>query len=327
MGNEETVCAVVVTYNRKELLIDCLKALEIQKRTLNGLFIVDNASTDQTPQLLEKEGYLIEKPPYNLINPWESTCTKNGLVISYIRMQENTGGAGGFFEGIKRAYESGYDWIWVMDDDVKPDKCCLSNLMKNRLDYNILLPLRVSLLGDIEEYAAIKYDLTNPFIYEPRRLTVKDKFRCVDDIPGKLEVQDFPFEGPLINQSVISTVGYPRKDFFIFADDTEYSLRITYLLNEKIILIKDALMIRMKNLVIEKQIDWKTYYSIRNVNVILLKYGDNSLVKIRLLISLGAWIIYCIVNSQLNKRSLKIVYYAFLDSFQKELYNRYKPYD
>ena len=56
--NEETVCAVVVTYNRKRLLIECLEALENQTRPIDAIYIVDNASTDGTPQLLVENDYI-----------------------------------------------------------------------------------------------------------------------------------------------------------------------------------------------------------------------------------------------------------------------------
>ena len=47
------VSAVVVTFNRKELLIECLEALRRQTRPLDALYIIDNASTDGTEELLE----------------------------------------------------------------------------------------------------------------------------------------------------------------------------------------------------------------------------------------------------------------------------------
>ena len=43
--------------------------------------------------------------------------------------QENTGGAGGFYTGVKFAYENGADWVWTMDDDVVPNYECLEELM------------------------------------------------------------------------------------------------------------------------------------------------------------------------------------------------------
>lgn len=54
MDNRDTVCAVVVTYNRKGLLIECLEALRRQTRPLQAIYLIDNASTDGTPEFLLK---------------------------------------------------------------------------------------------------------------------------------------------------------------------------------------------------------------------------------------------------------------------------------
>ena len=91
---------VVVTYNRLDLLKECLKALEEQTFRIHKIFIINNHSTDQTATYLEN---LKENPNYDITN-----------------LPENIGGAGGFSEGIKRAAMDGCDWIWVMDDDTIP---------------------------------------------------------------------------------------------------------------------------------------------------------------------------------------------------------------
>lgn len=44
-----------------------------------------------------------------------------------ITLPENMGGAGGFHEGIKYAFEHGFDYIWLMDDDGFPAETCLEN--------------------------------------------------------------------------------------------------------------------------------------------------------------------------------------------------------
>jgi rhamnopyranosyl-N-acetylglucosaminyl-diphospho-decaprenol beta-1,3/1,4-galactofuranosyltransferase len=36
-------------------------------------------------------------------------------------LKKDVGGAGQFFVGLRLAYEKGFDWIWLMDDDVVPD--------------------------------------------------------------------------------------------------------------------------------------------------------------------------------------------------------------
>ena len=91
------ITAVVVTYNRKELLRRCVEHLRGQTRALDNIIVVNNGSTDGTKVWLD------EQTDLDVIH------------------QENVGGSGGFYRGIQYAYEKGYDWIWCMDDDVYPE--------------------------------------------------------------------------------------------------------------------------------------------------------------------------------------------------------------
>src|SRR5699024_1340224 len=103
--------ALIVTYNRKELLKECLEALFNQSYKLETIIIVDNNSTDGTEKLFEEKQYLL----------------KNN--IQYYRMSENLGGAGGFHEGFRIASNDDLDWLWIMDDDTIPHSNTLSSLV------------------------------------------------------------------------------------------------------------------------------------------------------------------------------------------------------
>jgi rhamnopyranosyl-N-acetylglucosaminyl-diphospho-decaprenol beta-1,3/1,4-galactofuranosyltransferase len=54
-NKHETVAAVVVTYNRKELLRQCLGGILAQTRPVDAIYVVDNASTDGTDQMIAAE--------------------------------------------------------------------------------------------------------------------------------------------------------------------------------------------------------------------------------------------------------------------------------
>lgn len=211
-----TVCAVVVTYNRKHLLLECLEALRRQTRPVDAVYLVDNGSTDGTPDMLLQHGYIKALPPEVLLEPWESEQKipnlRNGLPIRvhYVRMHTNTGGAGGFYEGMKRAYERGYDWLWLMDDDCKPETTCLENLFSGIELGDVLVPVLVDSLG--RRYGAGYW--RGRWVAAPL------------EGQGPLKVDMFSFAGPLISSRVVAGVGYPRKDFFIWADDVEYALRV-----------------------------------------------------------------------------------------------------
>src|SRR5437868_4973779 len=109
-GGAERVCAVVVTHDRKEMLRGCLSALEHQTRTPDSILVVDNASEDGTGHMLAAEFPR----------------------VAVRRLDTNQGGAGGFHEGIRAAYEREFDWLWLMDDDTVPTPAALERLLAGR---------------------------------------------------------------------------------------------------------------------------------------------------------------------------------------------------
>src|SRR3954451_13412568 len=117
----ERIAVVVVTYNRKPMLLDCVDKVLAQTAAFAELLIVDNASTDGTEAALEP---MLSRPG-----------------LRYIRLAENTGGAGGFHAGMQAALAAGADWIWCMDDDVAPAPDCLERLLSFRAISECVHPL------------------------------------------------------------------------------------------------------------------------------------------------------------------------------------------
>ena len=133
------VVAVVVTYNRRELLkrnLSCLRA----NRPVQSIVVVNNGSTDGTTEWLKEQ--------------------KDLIVIH----QENVGGSGGFYRGIQHAFQLGADWIWCMDDDVFPRADCMEHLLQYADDSSvgILAPRRL-MEGNIFTNDFQQVNLTNPF--------------------------------------------------------------------------------------------------------------------------------------------------------------------
>lgn len=219
MKNQETVCAVVVTYNRKELLIECLDALCKQTRPIDAMYIVDNFSNDGTAELLLENGYLEKLPHENLNEPFEMEITSNNKPkIYYVRMNENTGGAGGFYEGQKRAYDRGFDWLWLMDDDgFSPDNCLeviLKDAKKNNL--KALNPLVVNK----EDNTKLSFGLAGDMMQTDETIQKADK-------NGLIFNRANPFNGTFLHKDIMSKCGFIKKEMFIWGDETEYFLRIS----------------------------------------------------------------------------------------------------
>jgi GT2 family glycosyltransferase len=304
MTNDGTVCAVVVTHNRKKLLIECIDSLINQSKPLDAIYIIDNNSTDNTPQLLKEKDLINEIPLSNHELSWEKKVKVNNreikIKLHYYKMHKNTGGAGGFYEGVKRAYEDGYDWLWLMDDDAEPVQDALKFLNENTNIKNI--SALCSTVTDINNHIQL---VSRGFLNFNRGQILK--FSSKEDY-GKqyVEIDMASFVGILIKRDAINKAGFPKKELFIQGDDLEYCIRLgTY---GKILLITDSIIIH-KNQRIMKEIKkkrffrislrpsyenlWLYYFSPRNMTWINKVYGENRIflyyfiIKAFILVSIG----------------------------------------
>jgi len=236
----EIVCAVVVTFNRKELLIECLDSLLQQTRPLQGIYIIDNASSDGTPQLLLNKDFITELPPEDLTEPWEKNTLSDKsapVKIHYVRMHENSGGAGGFHEGVKWGYEKGYDWLWLMDDDAEPKENALELMMPftEIKDVVGISNLKVGLDGKIQYCHRGWKDICRINHCVIKQISDKD---LINDM---LEIDHSSFVGLMVSKKAVQKIGFPRKEFFIQYDDVEYSFRLRTI--GRIVLIKDSVIL------------------------------------------------------------------------------------
>lgn len=198
------IAAIVVTYNRKHLLTDCLDALLAQTHPLGSIIVIDNASSDGTFDFLRKSGYLTNS------------------AIEYIRLSENTGGAGGFAHGVRVGYERGFDWLWLMDDDALPREDALLQLTPyfSMADAVALASRVEGASGEIQTNHRGRIDYRRYF--EVLQTPLPEKcysFRFVD-------IDMASFVGLLIKAEVIPKVHYPREEFFIHHDDVDYCIRL-----------------------------------------------------------------------------------------------------
>lgn len=182
----ETVIAVVVTFNRQKLLSECLDALRNQTRRIDKILVINNGSTDTT------ESYL-----------------SNQKDIEFFT-QKNTGSGGGFNTGIKLAYEKDYDWVWLMDDDGFPKEDALENLLEGAEEKICL-----------RNCAVINKDDKKSFVWKTGKHATIDKVN--EEI---IHNYAHPFNGTLLHKELIKKVGLPKKELFIWGDETEYYHRI-----------------------------------------------------------------------------------------------------
>ena len=94
---------VIVTYNRLEKLKIALKSYEKQSIKPQYILVVNNNSTDGTIEYLRE---------------WKNES--NGIEKIILNLDKNTGGSGGFYEGLKASLDLDAGWRWVADDDAYP---------------------------------------------------------------------------------------------------------------------------------------------------------------------------------------------------------------
>lgn len=198
---DAVVIAVVVTYNRRKLLVECLESVLRQTYRVKKIILVDNNSTDGTQDYLKQKGFLENK------------------LIDYVLMSENTGGAGGFYEGIKRAGRHKCNWIWIMDDDTIPDPNCLAELM------------RFTDVKKISYLASNIYGLSGKPMNVPtidNRLSSNGYMNWQSNLEkGLAGIRSATFVSILIRSDAVKECGLPCKNYFIWGDDSEYTLRLT----------------------------------------------------------------------------------------------------
>ena len=205
---------IVVTYNRKELLKQNLDALLNQSYNKFDILIIDNNSNDGTFSYIKN--YL------------------NLERISYINTNKNLGGAGGFQYGIKIALEKKYDYLWLMDDDSIPLKDSLLKLIdfaEKNPNYGFLCSRVIWKDGSLCKMNIPRTGLTTPL--------------NTSDVDNKVPVLMGTFVSFFVSKKVIEKVGLPIKEFFIWADDLEFSRRITknypsYYIGNSVVLHKCA---------------------------------------------------------------------------------------
>lgn len=194
MSEEKKILATVVTFNRKELLKECIEALKKSDYPCDVL-VVDNASTDGTQEYVDS---LIDNEK-----------------VKYINTGKNLGGAGGFNFAFKEAMKYDYDYIWVMDDDTIVHNDSLSELIKagDKLDNKF---------GFLCSYA--EFTDGTPCLMNIPELEKHEWYKGLSQ--KVLKVNRATFVSMLIPTEIVKKKGLPIKEFFIWADDTEYSKRI-----------------------------------------------------------------------------------------------------
>jgi GT2 family glycosyltransferase len=195
------VAAVVVTRNRPAFLKRCLAAIDSQTYPIRQLLVVDNASDATTRELLAGE------------------AARRSADFHLVRLEENTGGAGGFHEGMRAALPLPCTHMWLMDDDCEPAPEAVAELVA-----------AAAIVGEDAVLGSNIFDLDGESInVQPvsQRLGTNGTAQYPLHLAeGLIEVGALTFVSFLVPFDLVRKVGLPLKEFFIWFDDAEYSFRL-----------------------------------------------------------------------------------------------------
>ena len=198
-----SVFAVVLTFNRKELLRRCLDCVFAQSRPCDRVIVIDNCSSDGTSRMLREE--------------W-------GGRVEVHTLSRNVGASGGFNVAIRVAYQSGADFVWLMDDDVLPERDALAKLLEAD---QYLADQRVERAFVLSTAWTEDGKATNV-----PKVDTRPSDSGYEIWPSFLERKLVPvtratFVSILLPRSTIAQYGLPLASMFIWGEDSEYTLRIT----------------------------------------------------------------------------------------------------
>jgi rhamnopyranosyl-N-acetylglucosaminyl-diphospho-decaprenol beta-1,3/1,4-galactofuranosyltransferase len=200
-GRPPRVIAVVVTYNRRDLLLEALAAVVAQTRPADAVIVVDNASTDGAAAAVRGQ-------------------------FPSVRVAElatNTGGAGGFACGIALALDASADLIWLMDDDTVPEPGALQALLEARERHPAYPAHPPALIASRVVWTDGRAHPMNT----PRAKPFAGRAeREAAAAAGCVPIRSASFVSVLVDAGICRERGLPEADYFLWNDDFEFTTRM-----------------------------------------------------------------------------------------------------
>ena len=195
----DMVCAVVVTHRRPDELVKSLNVLTNQTRMVDHLIVVDNDNDDRVRDLV----------------------TGQSVPTTYLGSRRNIGGAGGFALGMLQALTIGADWVWLADDDGRPeDADVLAALLACAQKHGLA---EVSpMVCDLDHPDRLAFPLRRGLVWRRRVDELRTKGAGQDLLPGIASL----FNGALFRAETIVAVGIPDVRLFVRGDEVDVHRRL-----------------------------------------------------------------------------------------------------
>jgi GT2 family glycosyltransferase len=182
------IAVVIVTFNRCNELVKTISAIQNQGILVNDIIVINNNSTDNTKNILDS----------------------NFKNIQSIHLNENIASAGGFSKGMQTAFEKGYDWVWLFNDDSRPVEGSLKSILVHLNSDKIEIGLLKIANKDENNKAVLLY--WNG-VRKPVSVDVSNEIVQTDLIT---------FDGCIISKETIEKIGYCDPLYFMGTYEFDY---------------------------------------------------------------------------------------------------------
>lgn len=199
----KTTGIVICNYNKCDYVLGCIQSVLESKTDDYDLYVVDNASTDDSVEKIQ-----------------ELYGDRLNLIVN----EENLGGSGGFNTGIRKVVSAGYKYVWCLDNDVLVDEEAL--------------PYLVRFLDEHEETGMVGskvYHMENPDYVQQFGITIDFNELCVEakylnefedgTMPEVVYSDAVAACSVLVRTSLIKEIGPMPEANFLYWDDTEWGYR------------------------------------------------------------------------------------------------------
>lgn len=262
----DDVVAAIVTYGaRQPMLLAVLERL--REEGVGRAIVIDNGAHWPVAAML---------------------ATQFGDWVRVVPMGGNMGSACGFVAAFEAAMQTDRALIWILDDDNRPQRGCLSALQAAYAQETMRTP------ADMLALVAMRTEHATDNVSARQLMTRWDSFggfhvadivaKIVHRLPGRVQHQlrhiDLGvthFGGMLFHRSLVQRFGLPQREFYMYGDDTEFTWRITSG-GGRIVQVAEALVedleesfqqtAHVRNRFVGALLsdsDFRTYYSVRNM--------------------------------------------------------------
>ncbi|RST74170.1 glycosyltransferase family 2 protein [Siminovitchia acidinfaciens] len=304
MLKKKKVAIIILNWNSYNDTYECLKSLESLDYSNYQVFLVDNDSQDNSYYYLKKD--------YDEGN----FC----IPITFIQTGANLGFAGGNNVAIKKAYEQGYEYIWLLNNDTVVKSNALTPLVETMESDNIVGIVGSKILYYNTNKIWFAGGKINNLIGTPKHIGINE-----EDINRHNSIKEVDYItgcSLLIRRSVIEKIGLMDEHYFLYFEETDWNIRakqfgFKILFNPQSIIWHKVSQSTSNNDSFNYIV---YYYSIRNNIYLIKKYYSKqvliSFLSFSFIRAIKTWI-----KNKCDLNILKYSYLGIVDGMKKNMGN------